>query len=513
MKTIGLCITELEPGGAERAFVQLAIRVNRSGRFRVVVYILGEPPQNPVLANQLIQNQISIRYLNLNAENKGSLPGRLSTAFRNYRQYLVQDQVDAVQSFLFHANVLSRLATWGIRSISGKPILTFSGYRVSEPRRWQNILDRFTRFRDTAAVAVSESVARYYFPDDFREQTPETEQVPETEQNPEAIPTSKSSQASPKDQPPKEQNNKNISGEIGSENDCRKGGKNREKACGSGKTARWMSVITNGVDADYFCPDKRARRPEILAELGAPPDSSLILSIGRLTEQKNFAFLIRETAPLLKKNPNYYLAIAGEGEERGRLSNLIQTVGLENRVLLCGYYSQNDYLLAAADLFVLTSRWEGLPNVALEAAATGLPILALSTAGVAPIVGDSGFTATDLINSELNESLEPDFPQKTAIRDSSEQIRDSSEQIRDSSEQIIEVNFNTPKNGETLESRFRDRISAFLYDPEYAQKVGRRNRQRVINHFNWDKMAESYENLWQKRLNLQTPLDNNPNNR
>ena len=435
MQTIGLCITELEPGGAERAFVQLAIRANRSGRFQIVVYVLSGSPKNPVLADQLDREQVQVRYLGLNAENKWRALWQLPAIMRKWRRFLVQDQIVLLQSFLFHANYLARKVVRRIKSPSGDRIITVSGYRVCEPRIWQNILDRLTRFRDTAGVAVSEAVRDYYFP------------------------------------------------------------KRRFLKRRFLKHNSWLCVIPNGVDASLFCPEKRKERLAVFRELGVQENSTLILSVGRLTEQKNFAFLIQGLAPLLDKNPDWYLAIVGEGEGRTKLTALIQALNMENRILLTGYRSDTDRLLAAADLFVLTSRWEGLPNVALEAAASGLPIVALSSTGVAALF-DPLFELPDF----SDPFIEPDRAAQIVAMDP----RMVSCSLPDKS--LPDKSFS--KN--SLSDRFQAQVSALLQDKQNAQAIGQRNRQRVINYFDWNKMIISYENLWQNLLITQNPLDNNP---
>ncbi|WP_454797219.1 glycosyltransferase [Novosphingobium lindaniclasticum] len=97
------------------------------------------------------------------------------------------------------------------------------------------------------------------------------------------------------------------------------------------------------------------------------------LTAGRLAPQKNHAMMLRAFARAAR--PADTLTIAGEGPERGVIENLVRQLGLDGRVFLTGYLGTIDTLLADADVFVLSSDYEGLPGVVVEALAAGLPVL------------------------------------------------------------------------------------------------------------------------------------------
>ena len=110
---------------------------------------------------------------------------------------------------------------------------------------------------------------------------------------------------------------------------------------------------------------------------GEPP---VILSVGRLTDQKAFDILI-QAFYFVRKNHAVKLLILGEGENRVALETLIWQLGLEQDVSLMGFV-QNPYpYMAHASLFVLPSRWEGLPTVLVEALYLGAPIVATDCPG------------------------------------------------------------------------------------------------------------------------------------
>ncbi len=101
----------------------------------------------------------------------------------------------------------------------------------------------------------------------------------------------------------------------------------------------------------------------------------LILGIGRLTEQKDFETAIKAIKVLKEKGifPRY--AILGEGPKRSRLERLIKELGLEENVKLAGFKKNPYKYLSKADLFLLSSKWEGSPNVLVEAMALGIPVV------------------------------------------------------------------------------------------------------------------------------------------
>jgi len=104
---------------------------------------------------------------------------------------------------------------------------------------------------------------------------------------------------------------------------------------------------------------------------GEPP---VILGIGRLTEAKDFPTLIRAFALVRKERPAR-LMILGEGEERPKLEALVRELGLEKDVSLPGFVDNPYKYMKRAAVFVLSSRWEGLPTVLIEALALGIPVV------------------------------------------------------------------------------------------------------------------------------------------
>jgi len=115
-----------------------------------------------------------------------------------------------------------------------------------------------------------------------------------------------------------------------------------------------------------------------------------VVAIGKLMDQKNFPLLIKSFAKVSGEYPEYVLDIYGEGERRVQLENLISELGMGRQIHLKGASKQVQKDIADAELFVMSSDFEGFPNVLLEAIAIGLPVISTDFAtGIArELVGE-----------------------------------------------------------------------------------------------------------------------------
>jgi sugar transferase (PEP-CTERM/EpsH1 system associated) len=141
-------------------------------------------------------------------------------------------------------------------------------------------------------------------------------------------------------------------------------------------------IVPNGIDLQDFArlPGRRQAR----AALKLPPDRVLVGTVARLDPVKRLDVLLRAMGSLL----GVYAIIVGDGPERTQLQALTKRSGLVGRVHFVGH--QEDILpwLAALDVFVLSSDWEGMSNALLEAMAAGLPVVATTVGGTPEVVVD-----------------------------------------------------------------------------------------------------------------------------
>ena len=113
----------------------------------------------------------------------------------------------------------------------------------------------------------------------------------------------------------------------------------------------------------------------LIENINAEVKENVIISVGRLVEQKNQKILINAFSKLIKTHPNYILKIFGEGKLRTNLQKQIDELGLQNKAFLCGVSNNIKKELEKAKVFVLPSNYEGMPNVLIEAMAVGLPVI------------------------------------------------------------------------------------------------------------------------------------------
>lgn len=154
----------------------------------------------------------------------------------------------------------------------------------------------------------------------------------------------------------------------------------RRWPCEPGKIA----VIPNGIDLSRY----PAAEPANLAELGIGPGRRVLITVGRLHRQKGHDWLLDLAPQLFRHLPEHDLLIVGDGPEAGSLQVQAKTLGVSDRVHFAGWRADVPQLLAASDLLLLPSRWEGMPNVLLEAMASKLPVVATRVEGVEQLLGE-----------------------------------------------------------------------------------------------------------------------------
>jgi UDP-glucose:(heptosyl)LPS alpha-1,3-glucosyltransferase len=153
-----------------------------------------------------------------------------------------------------------------------------------------------------------------------------------------------------------------------------------------------LHVVYNGVDLEHFHPRERAAlRASARSALGAGEHDILFLFVGSGFWRKGLDAAIGALAAC--SNPAYRLAVAGRDRDAGRFTALAQTAGVAGRVRLLGGREDVRPLYAAADCFILPTRYDPFPNTALEALAMGLPSIIGRRSGAAEILrpGEGGW--------------------------------------------------------------------------------------------------------------------------
>ena len=301
---IDLVITELDTGGAEKCCVDLALFLLRRGhQVRVIAFGSRPDSSKDSLVQSLEANNIKTHFLG------GRYWWMLPKIVLKLRHLFKSDRPDVVQSFLWHANVVSALvAPW-----QGIPF--FAGIRVSEPLRNRHSLDRWSVSRSAKAVCVSQGVKDWCV---------ETERM----------------------------------------------------------DANKLIVIPNGIAIHQGNRSIDPESPNI------PIDARVLLFVGRFEHQKGVDILVQHAEELLRKLPDHHLVLIGIGCMRQQVDELAQLPKLKGRVHCLGIRKDVRAWMARSELLLLPTRYEGMPNVVLEAMAEGLPVVTTRVEGVAELFGD-----------------------------------------------------------------------------------------------------------------------------
>ncbi|MFZ0548140.1 MAG: glycosyltransferase [Candidatus Promineifilaceae bacterium] len=156
--------------------------------------------------------------------------------------------------------------------------------------------------------------------------------------------------------------------------------------------AKKITVIYNGINMDYF--QSAEPESEIRRRLGLAEQTPVVFASGNFRFCKGFDLLLQSMVILLEqfrqaKAPHEdlpMLVITGEGALQDSMAGLVNQLGIADNVKFLGFRTDMPVILRTADLFVLSSRWEGCPMVILESMALGVPILATNVGGVPELV-------------------------------------------------------------------------------------------------------------------------------
>jgi glycosyltransferase involved in cell wall biosynthesis len=256
------------------------------------------------LADELEQQGVPVTCYELSKWNLPLVLWRLRSALKNTKPAIVQ-------TFLYHANIIGRIAAW----LAGVPHVC-SGIRVAEKRsRFRLAVDRWTERFISKHICVSDAVAKF-------------------------------------------------SVDVG------------------GLSQSKIEVAANGVDADRFSSATRLD----LTKFGIPDDAFVVLAVGRLEPQKAPEVLIEGISPLFPRHENLHLLLVGTGSLESSLRDQVSQLGVTERVHFAGRQDDIPGIMRAAKCYVLTSRWEGMPNVVLEAMAAGLPVITTEVEGVGGLI-------------------------------------------------------------------------------------------------------------------------------
>jgi len=172
-----------------------------------------------------------------------------------------------------------------------------------------------------------------------------------------------------------------------------------------GIPAKKITVICNCVDVHRY--KEGFDREEIRQQMDFNPQDQIGIVVATFKRQKGHQYLIEAAAQLKADYPNFRILFVGDGELREPLMTLTGENDLEDKVLYLGTRSDVPSLLAASDLFILPSLWEGLPMALIEAMASELPVVATDVSGTKQVMveGKTGLLVEPGVSSQLVDAI------------------------------------------------------------------------------------------------------------
>lgn len=206
-------------------------------------------------------------------------------------------------------------------------------------------------------------------------------------------------------------------------------------------------VVRNGADAGDI--DSAPTREAARTDLGIPVDAEVVGTVARLHREKNVPLLVRAFARVAAERPLARLVIAGDGPERVPCLEAARETGVSERVMLLGTRRDIGRVLAALDVFALSSDAEGLPLAVLEAMGAGRPVVSTDVGAIREVVSDG-------VNGRL---------------------------VRPGDEAAMAA-----------------ALAETLGNPERAREMGRRGREVFLSGFTVQRMAADYGRVYRESM-------------
>jgi UDP-glucose:(heptosyl)LPS alpha-1,3-glucosyltransferase len=184
-----------------------------------------------------------------------------------------------------------------------------------------------------------------------------------------------------------------------------------------GVAAEKLHVIYNGIDLEAFHPRLRAGSgADLRRKVGAGGTATVMLFVGSGYERKGLPTLLRALAQMRRQDAQLW--VVGRDKQEAVMRSLAQTLGVDSRVMFLGGQTDVRPFYGAADLFVLPTRYDPLPNAALEALACGLPLVTTGNCGAAELLSrESGAVVAPDDSLALAASLDEVCGRAGVMRD------------------------------------------------------------------------------------------------
>jgi len=153
-----------------------------------------------------------------------------------------------------------------------------------------------------------------------------------------------------------------------------------------GLSGKKIDVIPNGINLENY--DKKIDTGKKKKQLGLTPSKKIVGTVTRLHPEKAPQDFVRAAATLKKKFPDVQFIMVGDGRMRTKLESMVSELGLKEDFVFTGVRDDVSEIIQVMDVFALTSLWEGMPGVVLEAMAWSKPVVATNVGGTPEVVDD-----------------------------------------------------------------------------------------------------------------------------
>lgn len=202
-----------------------------------------------------------------------------------------------------------------------------------------------------------------------------------------------------------------------------------------------LAVVHSGIDLAKYSHASKERI--LISELGLDPNTKIVGNLSALADHKDYPTYLRAAAAVIKEDPSIHFIIAGQGPEEKRIQKMIRSLRLEANVHMLGFRNDIVEVMKSLDLFLITSKTEGLGTIVLEAFAAGVPVVATRAGGIPEMVEDTvtGLLAEpgdieSLKNSTLRVLTDP-LLKNTFVQNALARVQDFSYQA--TAEKTLEI--------------------------------------------------------------------------
>lgn len=209
-----------------------------------------------------------------------------------------------------------------------------------------------------------------------------------------------------------------------------------------------LNTIYNGIDMEAIAVGEPGT-VSVREEFGIPENHKLVVNVANFNPQKRHEDLLKAAQLTLQSDPLVTFLLVGHGRLQGSMQQMAKDLGIEHNVVFTGFRTDAPKIMAAGDVFVLSSRYEGLPVSLLEAMAAGTAVVATNVGGIPEAV-------TDGVEGLLVEHSNP--------------------------------------------QQLAGKILRVLHDPDLRERLSSSARQRVLSQFNTRQMVGRIEDLYLKVL-------------